>query len=114
MNRMKLCLFALAAAFTVSGCYSTTIRNGQAPGTVPLESDEHWHSGVGMGVKEISGPYDLDEICPEGWAEIETETDFFNGLVQYATFQIYNPQTVTVRCAVTQEEARAGKAPAKL
>jgi hypothetical protein len=48
---------------------------------------------------ELSGPYDLSKICPRGWAEIHTEPSFVNGLVQVLTFQIYNPQSVTVRCA---------------
>ena len=39
------------------------------------------------------------KICPRGWAEIHTETSFVNGLVEVLTFNIYSPQSVTVRCA---------------
>jgi len=54
---------------------------------------------------EVSGPYDLQKACPNGWAQIKTETSFFNGFVEAITWGIYSPQSVTIQCA-------AGGAPA--
>jgi hypothetical protein len=84
-----------------SGCYATTIRSGLTPQPKPdIEYDEKWHHGVVLGLAELSGPYDLSEICPAGWAEIETHTSFINGLVDLITGGVYNPQSVSIRCAV--------------
>jgi hypothetical protein len=92
----------VALASLLGGCYATTIRSGLTPEPKPsIELDERWHHGVVLGIAELSGPYDLTRMCPNGWAEIHTETSFINGFVDAITSGIYNPQTVTVRCAVT-------------
>lgn len=90
---------SIAIVAGASGCFTTTVKSG-APAAPPvIEYDEKWHSGLIAGIAELSGPYDLSKVCPNGWAEIKTETSFLNGLVQAVTWGIYNPQTVTVRCA---------------
>jgi len=89
----------LIAALALTGCWRMTVRNGNQVGPTPIEYDGKWHSGFLWGLVETSGPYDLSKICPQGWAEIHTETPFVQGLVQVLTLQIYNPQGVTVRCA---------------
>lgn len=89
---------ALTLAFATS-CYTTTVRSGKPAADATAEYDGKWHSGLVFGLAELSGPYDLSEICPNGWAEISTETSFVNGLVGAVTDSIYTPQTVTVRCA---------------
>ena len=61
-----------------------------------------WHHGFINGVVEVGGNYNLDRICPQGWADITTERDFFSGLVGYVTYGVYSPQTVTIRCAATE------------
>jgi hypothetical protein len=97
----------LAALAMASGCYTTTVRSGKPPGDATAEYNGKWHSGVVWGLAELSGPYNLSEVCPNGWAEITTETSFVNGLVDSVTSGIYNPQSVTVRCAVGGSEAPA-------
>jgi Bor protein len=83
----------------LSGCFTTTVRSGKPPAPAVAEYDGKWHSGVVYGLAELSGPYDLKEVCPNGWSEITTETSFVNGLVSSLTGNIYNPQSVTVRCS---------------
>lgn len=104
MNPKRLALLVCLTA--LSGCYSTTIRSGAAPGAAPLEAREHWHSGFVAGVADASGPYDLQRLCPAGWAEIRTETSFWNGLVDMLTWRLYNPQTTTVVCAAAPTQPR--------
>jgi hypothetical protein len=83
-----------------NGCYATTIQSGRTPALKPsIEYDEKPHHGMLWGIAELSGPYDLDAICPHGWAEISTHTSFLNGLLDAITSGIYSPQTITVRCA---------------
>lgn len=97
---MKRASIVLSIALGASGCYATTVRSGLQPELKPsVENDERWHHGIVLGIAELSGPYDLSELCPNGWAEIATETSFLNGLVDALTGGLYNPQTVSVRCA---------------
>jgi len=95
----KLCTVVLALGLTTAGCFTTHVRSGLPEGHAPVEGRERWHSGFVLGVAEASGPYDLAHLCPQGWAEITTETSFWNGVVDLVTSGIYNPQTITVRCA---------------
>jgi hypothetical protein len=83
----------------LSGCYTTTLSSGKPAAPASLEYDEKWHHGVAWGMAELSGPYDLEKVCPSGWSEIKTETSFANGFVHAVTSGVYSPQTVTVRCA---------------
>jgi hypothetical protein len=102
MNRLstlKLGRLALGALL-LSGCYTTTVASGKPAAPAGIEYDEKWHSGVAWGIAELSGPYDLEQVCPNGWSEIKTETSFLNGFVDAVTRGIYSPQSVTVRCAV--------------
>jgi len=94
MKRLLLVLAVLA-----TGCWRMTIRNGNPVGETPIDFDNKWHSGVVYGLAELTGPYDISKVCPRGWAEIHTETPFPQGLVQVLTFNLYNPQGVTIRCA---------------
>lgn len=91
---------AMTLALSTTGCWSTTIKNGQPPAAeAPSTLNDTWHSGAVFGTIEISGPYDLHALCPNGWAEIKTKTSLWNGLLILFTFDTYSTQTVTVRCA---------------
>jgi hypothetical protein len=105
----KLVVFALA----LPGCYTTTVSSGKPAARASVAYDEKWHSGVVHGIAELSGPYDLEAICPHGWSEIKTETSFLNGFVDAVTYGIYNPQNITVRCALPRQPAAAKPAPSK-
>jgi hypothetical protein len=95
---LKLGSLALCGLL-LSGCYTTTLSSGKPAAPASVEYDEKWHHGMAWGIAELSGPYDLEKVCPNGWSEIKTETSFANGFVQAVTNGIYSPQTVSVRCA---------------
>lgn len=103
MRRASI-LVALALVTTAGGCYSTTVRSGKPVGQVAPGADDRWHSGVLTGGVELSGPYDLEQLCPHGWAEIHTETSLPNEAVEILTFHLYAPQTVRVVCAAEPNE----------
>jgi hypothetical protein len=98
-HQLHWTVFALVVA-CLSGCYTTRITRGDTAQKIKAAGgDERWHSGFVFGIAEVSGPHDLQTACPNGWAEIETETSFLNGLVQFFTWGwIYNPQTVSIAC----------------
>lgn len=96
---MKRAALALAL-LCLTGCWRMTIRNGQPTGQTPIEFDPKWHSGLVFGLAELSGPYDLSKVCAQqGWSELDVETSFLAGLVTGLTYNIYSPQSVTIRCA---------------
>jgi len=88
----------LCAAVLSSGCYTTTIRSGLPASPATVAYDQRWHHGLFWGMAELSSPYDLSQVCPQGWSEIETEESFLNGLLALVG-RVYTSQTVTVRCA---------------
>jgi hypothetical protein len=94
---MKRALLILSLCAT--GCFRTTIQSGMPMGHAPIEYDGKWHNGLVFGIAELSGPYDLSKVCPQGWAAAHTETSFPNGLVSSLTENIYTPQSVTITCA---------------
>jgi hypothetical protein len=99
LSWLSLAQLALGALL-LPGCFTTSVYSGKPGVPASIEYDEKWHHGVAWGIAELSGPYDLEEVCPNGWSEIKTETSFVNGFVDVVTRGIYAPQTVTVRCAV--------------
>lgn len=102
MKTRKLLRVALVlASVGLGGCWRMTIKSGLPTGNTPIEYDGKWHSGLIYGLAELSGPYDLHKACTQGWSEIHTETSFVNGLVQAFTWNIYTPQSVTIRCAAS-------------
>lgn len=104
----------LVCALALPGCYTTTVSSGKPAARASVAYDEKWHSGVVYGIAELSGPYDLGAICPHGWSEIKTETSFLNGFVDAVTYGIYNPQNITVRCALPSQPVAAKPAPPKV
>ena len=98
MNAIKA-VGLVALVVMSSACYTTTLRSGQPANAARLGNDRRWHHGVIWGIAELSGPYDLKKICPNGWAEVTTETSFLNGFLTSLTSSIYTPQSVTIRCS---------------
>ncbi|HWA73933.1 MAG TPA: Bor family protein [Polyangiaceae bacterium] len=109
LTRFTIASIALSAV--LQGCYTTTIRSGKPAEQPSVEYDEKWHHGLVWGIAELSGPYDLQRICPNGWSVIKTETSFVNGVVEAVTSGIYSPQTVTVQCARPGASASAARTP---
>lgn len=104
MKRFQTCL-ALATRLFASGCYSTTLRSGKPVGKVAPDANNAWHSGFLTGGVDASGDYELKRLCPNGWAEIRTETSVPNEMVEMLTFRLYAPQTVSVKCAAETAKA---------
>jgi hypothetical protein len=106
MTSMRnLAVVLLLASTLAVGCFRTSITVQGGSGTVPLSHDDTWHHAVIYGLVDLSSPHDLDAICPGGTVSVYSETRFLNGLVQAITFNLYNPQTVTVTCTQASEPA---------
>jgi len=101
-GRIARAVATLTVAFASGGCFQTQLRSGQTPGATPDGYDGKWHHGYVLGAVEGSGPHSLDRVCPDGWAEVEVETNPFQSLLFVATWSVYSPQDVSVTCAVPQ------------
>ncbi len=96
MRRSALiALFGLSAA----SCAETRLYSGRPPGDIASGYDAHWHSAWLLGTVEGGPPYELERICPRGWAEIHVAPDFFTGVVSVLTLFVYTPNRVTVICS---------------
>lgn len=103
MKTLKL-VCAIALVCSTSGCFKTILKSGKPANAARIENDKRWHHGVIWGIAELSGPYDLKTLCPNGWAEVKSETSFVNGLLDAITSGIYAPQSVTIRCSGEEPE----------
>jgi hypothetical protein len=92
-------LLSLLLAALVTACFETTVRSGLPPADPAPGHHARWHHAFMFGLLEASGPYDLAELCPHGWSEIQTESDPVHGLLLLLSVGIYAPARVTVICA---------------
>jgi len=88
--------FLFASLFLATGCFHVSYVSNKPQAATPAY--DGWHSDVVWGLAEVSDPVDVPKLCPGGFARIESQLTFVQGLVQYITFGIYNPQNVTVTC----------------
>jgi len=95
-----------AASLTIAtGCASTQVRSGLAPGPVAKGYDQRWQAAFLFGALPAIEQHDLGELCPAGWAEIRLEADAFTGLAGLLTLFLYSPSRVTVVCAARARDA---------
>ena len=87
----------LAAAALLSGCYRATVVTGAPAGATVV--DKPWQNSFVYG---LVPPPELNtkEQCPQGFAVVQTERSFLNGLVGSLTYSIYTPMHTKVTCAV--------------
>lgn len=97
---MKRALFAVAALAALStGCYRTTIvNNGATASSSSNEYTDRWNHNAVVGLANLSGAHDASKACPNGWATVETQQTFVQGLVGGITQNLYTPQNLTIRC----------------
>jgi hypothetical protein len=99
--RTRLLTIAAAAVLTTAGCYRVTVITGAPPAdsltTKPV--DKPWQLSFVYG---LVPPPDVDTKaeCPQGFAVVQTERSFLNGLVSALSWSIFTPMHTKVTCAV--------------
>ena len=79
-----------------SGCYRVTVVTGAPP--APQIVDNPWQKSFVYGL--VPPPeMNTKEQCPQGFAIVETERSFLNGLVGAITYSIFTPMHAKVTCA---------------
>ena len=103
-------LFMAASIASMSGCYVNTIKTGLPAGPTVVEKKAKFYI-MGVVGEET---FDLQQICPDGVAEIKESQEFADAVMQCITCGIYVPVTVKIRCAsgaayrLTPDEAQGG------
>jgi|SRR5688500_11518558 len=93
-------VLAVSATLLSTACYRITVITGAPPGTGPTQTvDKPWQNSFVYG---LVPPPELNtkEQCPQGFAVVQTERSFLNGLVSAFTYSIYTPMHTKVTCAV--------------
>ena len=104
---MRAMTFVLGlAAVASTGCYRVTVITGAppvvaaagAPAPATATVDRPWQKSFVYG---LVPPPELNtkEQCPQGFAVVETERSFLNGLVSSLTYSIFTPMHAKVTCA---------------
>ena len=93
----KSLLLAVAAVALTSACYRLTVVTG-APAAATPAVDVQWAHGFVYGLVPVT-PINVATQCPQGIAAFRTEQTFVNGLAQGLTWNLYNPQHITITCA---------------
>lgn len=95
MRRLALSFVALSAL----GCAETRLYSGHPPGDTAAGYDARFHDAYLFGTTDGEEPYELDRICPNGWAEILIAPDFFTAVLSATTLFLYTPNRLTIVCA---------------
>jgi hypothetical protein len=90
------------AVVLYSGCYRVTVITGAPPAVPTVESpqvvDAPWQKSFVYGL--VPPPeINTKDKCPQGFAIVETERSFLNGLVGAVTYSIFTPMHAKVTCA---------------
>lgn len=89
-------LIGLSLLLATTGCFHFHYVTDQQP--APAPTSEAWHNGFVWGLAE-GAPVDVAQVCPSGFARIDSTETFVNGLVHAATASIYTPETITITCS---------------
>lgn len=95
-------LFGIALAILQSSCLRTTLRSGKLPGDAAYAWEHRWHHAFFLGQFEGSRPIAPERICPQGWAQIDSELDPLQTAIALVTLGIYTPSTVSVICEANE------------
>ena len=88
------------AVLASTGCAATTLNSGRPPLDLADGYDERWHSAFLWGAIAGAKPYDLGQICPNGWSQVTVARDPFTLLAGVLTVFIYSPSRISVVCAM--------------
>jgi hypothetical protein len=99
----------LGTAACLCSCVRTTIRSGLAPGLAPEGWTDRWHHTFLFGLDEVPGPIAPEQVCPHGWAQIDTALDPMQSAIAALTLGVYTPSTVTVVCADPRYRQQPGR-----
>jgi hypothetical protein len=73
------------------------------PGDAAFGWEGRWHHAFFLGQYERSAPIAPQRLCPQGWAELDSELDPLQTAIAIVTLGIYTPSTVSVICEANEQ-----------
>lgn len=99
---MRRVALIAGVVLATSACYHAVIETGRPAG--PMIVTNNWaHSFIGGLVPPAV--VNTAQRCPTGVSKVETQHSVANMLVQFLTWSIYSPMTITVTCAQGEENS---------
>lgn len=97
--RVFAILTLIASVLVLPGCFrDATVTGLPMSDHATLEEwRHHFLFGVVRGIR--TDDVQLEEVCPQGVARIETKQNGWNGLVSALTVGIYTPTKLNIYCA---------------
>jgi hypothetical protein len=80
---------AAIALVVCSGCYRLTVKFSKAVAEAGAPREVQHHA-LASGLWDLSGPVEVEELCPQGVAAVETEESVANGLAQNLSSGIFS------------------------
>jgi hypothetical protein len=97
---LQLLIVVVLLMGSVAGCaYRYKFKTGLPPSD---QKQTQWHH-IGLWGHIYSGPFNLEQACPEGTAEFGSYINFGNWLPAFLTIGLYSPRTVYAICAQPQD-----------
>src|SRR5215207_10131863 len=94
--RARTLAIVVGALVLGNGCYHVTVITGAPPEAKTV--DQPWQKSFVYGL--VPPPeINTKDQCPQGFAVVETERSFLNGLVGALTSSIFTPLHAKVTCA---------------
>lgn len=86
-----------------TGCFHIKYTTRQTPS--PAVAYDEWHHDFIYGLVEVTAPVNVGQICTNGFAVVENEETFVNGLVAALTGSLWTPTSVNVSCSAASKAA---------
>jgi len=80
----------------------TTLRSGKMPGNAAPGWDDRWHHAFLFGLLRQSDAISPNDVCPQGWAQLDSELDPLQTAIALVTLGIYTPSTISVICGANE------------
>ncbi|TNF23841.1 MAG: hypothetical protein EP329_26445 [Deltaproteobacteria bacterium] len=95
---MRHALITLLAAVALAGCFQHTQYMNEDRPAEPVARLHAYNHHIFWGLVDVSGPIDVDVVCPDGAAAIHTEVGPFGVVLGLVTGGIYVPTQTDVFC----------------
>lgn len=98
MKKLAMLMSSAALLSMMGGCYHVQIVSGKPMGAPAPGYEEKFDFGLIAGIVEIGGPYNLDQICPQGWATAESKLTVVSGIINII-LPLGSVQSVKITCS---------------
>ncbi len=90
-------LLSILVVIFASSCQTIYVHNGKGDFEYEVDVKEYHHNAI-FGFVEASESKNIQEVCPNNWRTIKTETTFLGGILNIVTVFLWNPESFEAQC----------------